>query len=115
MTSLTFMLDWVPEPVCQIRNGNSSARVPSITSHGRALDEPRLVGVEFAEFVVHQRRGQLQDAKGLDQSHRHGLVADREVVQAALGLRPPVVLRGDLDLSHRVGLKTNGHVMSLST
>jgi hypothetical protein len=31
-TSLTFMFDCVPEPVCQTRSGNSAASVPSITS-----------------------------------------------------------------------------------
>ncbi len=32
ITSLTFMFDCVPEPVCQTRSGNSAASVPSITS-----------------------------------------------------------------------------------
>ena len=32
ITSLTFMFDWVPEPVCQTRSGNSAASVPSMTS-----------------------------------------------------------------------------------
>ena len=32
MTSLAFMLVWVPEPVCQTTSGNSSSRAPSTTS-----------------------------------------------------------------------------------
>ena len=32
MTSLAFMLDWVPEPVCQTTSGKWSSRSPSITS-----------------------------------------------------------------------------------
>ena len=32
MTSFTFMLDWVPEPVCQTYSGNSSSSAPLITS-----------------------------------------------------------------------------------
>jgi hypothetical protein len=32
MTSFTFMLDWVPEPVCHTYNGNSSSIFPLITS-----------------------------------------------------------------------------------
>jgi hypothetical protein len=31
MTSFTFILDWVPEPVCHTRRGNSSSSFPSIT------------------------------------------------------------------------------------
>src|SRR5690606_880776 len=37
-TSLTFMLDWVPDPVCQMTNGNWSANWPaSISSHTWAM------------------------------------------------------------------------------
>src|SRR5260370_26390109 len=32
MTSFTFMLDWVPEPVCHTYSGNSSSSAPLITS-----------------------------------------------------------------------------------
>ena len=32
ITSLTFMFDWVPDPVCQTRSGNSAASDPSLTS-----------------------------------------------------------------------------------
>ncbi len=40
ITSLTFMLVWVPEPVCQIRRGNSPASVPSMTSRAAASINP---------------------------------------------------------------------------
>ena len=36
MTSLAFMLDWVPEPVCQTRNGKWSSSFPSMTSWAAA-------------------------------------------------------------------------------
>ena len=32
ITSLRFMLDWVPEPVCQTYSGKSSSSSPRITS-----------------------------------------------------------------------------------
>ncbi len=32
MTSLAFMLVWVPDPVCQTRSGNSASCFPSATS-----------------------------------------------------------------------------------
>ena len=32
ITSLTFMLDWVPEPVCHTYSGKSSSSAPVITS-----------------------------------------------------------------------------------
>ena len=36
ITSLAFMLVWVPEPVCQIRRGNSPSRAPLATSSAAA-------------------------------------------------------------------------------
>ena len=44
MTSLTFMFDWVPEPVCQTRSGNSAARLPSMTSPATRTMRSRLSG-----------------------------------------------------------------------
>ncbi len=44
ITSLTFMFDWVPEPVCQTRSGNSPARVPSTTSPAARTTRSRLSG-----------------------------------------------------------------------
>ena len=32
ITSLAFMLVWVPEPVCQMTNGKCSSSFPEITS-----------------------------------------------------------------------------------
>ena len=36
MTSLAFMFDWVPEPVCQTTSGNSSSYLPCTTSAAAA-------------------------------------------------------------------------------
>ena len=47
MTSLTFMLDWVPEPVCQTLRGNwsawSPARISSQTVQMRSASRPPMV------------------------------------------------------------------------
>ena len=102
ITSLTFMLVWVPEPVCQILNGNSSARSPSMTSRAARSISAALSRVELAEGVVHLRGRELQDAEGPDERGRHGLMADGEMVQAALGLSAPVVIGGNFDRAHRV-------------
>ena len=32
VTSLTFMFDWVPEPVCQTKSGKCPSSLPAITS-----------------------------------------------------------------------------------
>src|SRR5690606_31298443 len=41
ITSLTFMLDCVPEPVCQITNGNWSSNLPANISSQTAAMESR--------------------------------------------------------------------------
>ncbi len=41
ITSLTFMLDWVPEPVCQTTSGKWSLSLPSITSSAAATIRSR--------------------------------------------------------------------------
>ncbi len=37
MTSLAFMFDWVPEPVCQTERGKWSSSLPSMTSWAAAM------------------------------------------------------------------------------
>jgi hypothetical protein len=36
MTSLAFMFDWVPDPVCHTKSGKWSSRRPSMTSSAAA-------------------------------------------------------------------------------
>ena len=43
MTSLAFMLVWVPLPVCQMRNGNWSSRAPLATSPAACSMRPASV------------------------------------------------------------------------
>ena len=52
-TSLAFMLDWVPEPVCHTASGKWSLSLPSITSWA-ALDNGLAdFGIEAAKSHVH--------------------------------------------------------------
>ena len=104
MTSLTFMFDWVPEPVCQTRSGNSAARVPSITSSAARTTRSRLSAGRSPRSAFTSAAALLEDPEGADDRDRHRVAADREVVEGALGLRAPVVVGRDLDRAHRVGL-----------
>ncbi len=53
MTSFTFMLDWVPEPVCQTYSGKSSSRAPLITSsHTRWISWPFHSGRRLARVFT---------------------------------------------------------------
>ena len=67
MTSLAFMLVWVPLPVCQTRRGKWSSSLPSATSRGGGGDELGQVRVELPQVGVDPGRGLLQDAEGPDQ------------------------------------------------
>ena len=56
---------------------------------------------------VHDRAGFLQNAERPDELARKSLAADLEVLERALGLGPPVAVRGNGDLAHRVGLEAH--------
>ena len=71
MTSLAFMLVWVPLPVCHTRSGNSASSLPRGDFLGRLHDKPRLVGGELAQILVDLRGGLLEQAEGADHRARH--------------------------------------------
>ena len=103
MTSFTFMLVCVPLPVCQMRKRELVVQLAGDDFVGGLHDELRLVGGKFAQILIHQRAGLLQDAEGANQLRRHGVAPDVEMQQRALRLRAPVDIRGDFDLPHAVG------------
>ena len=70
---------------------------------GGLHDQLGFLGGKFAEILIHQRAGFLQNAEGADQLRRHGVAADIEMQQRALGLGAPVDVGRDFDLSHAVG------------
>ena len=118
MTSLAFMFDWVPLPVWKTTRG-SRRHAP--------VDD--LAGGAPHRFHVVPRRGRACPAprwppppptragrgRGSSCDPHEGVPADREVLDAALRLRAPVVLRRNLDRSHAVGLGAcRAHLVSVS-
>ncbi len=94
ITSLAFMLVWVPEPVCQTTSGNSSSSLPAATSAAAAAMALPILGSSAPSFDVGLGRRLLQQAEGVDQRQRHALAADAEVLQRALGLGAPIASAG---------------------
>ena len=55
ITSLAFMFDWVPEPVCQTTSGKWSSSLPAATSAAAADDRLADRRVEVAQRHVDRR------------------------------------------------------------
>ena len=70
------------------------------------VDRVGEVGVECAQFPVHTGRRLLDDAERAHHGGRHGLGADLEVHEAALGLSAPVSIGCDVDRTEGVALGT---------
>ena len=98
ITSLAFMFDWVPDPVCQMTSGNWPSRSPRATSPAACWMASAICGVEQADPRVHPRRRLLDEAERVDDLDRHLLArAEREIADRALGLRAPIAVGRDLD------------------
>ena len=54
-----FILDWVPEPVCQTTRGNSSSNFPCTTSAAAVEIASARRGIELGEILVHESRACL--------------------------------------------------------
>src|SRR4051794_32103834 len=63
--------------------------------------------LEFAGFAVDFRSGAFDQRQRVDDSDRHGLPADREVLQRALCLRAPIAVPGDVDRAERIAFTSN--------
>ena len=104
ITSLAFMLLWVPEPVCQTTSGKWLGELAVDHLLGGARDrvgEPRL---ERPCSRLTLAAARLTMAERAHERRRHGLAADPEVLQAALGLGAPVAIGRHLDRTEGVGL-----------
>ncbi len=108
MTSLAFMLVWVPLPVCHTRRGKWSSRVPSVTSAAACE-------MSSASFGSNRPRSALVRAEAslripMARITGRGIVScpDGEVDERARRLGPPVTVGGHLDGAHRVGLGPGG-------
>jgi hypothetical protein len=135
MTSLAFMLDWVPEPVCQTTRGKWSTSLSEATSSAACwIALPSLGSTDPAhqrscpdffrkscslsqptKSVLHVdgRGGALEDTKGPDDGRLHAVLrlVDFEVAQRALGLATPVLAGVDLELAESIALGSSvgGH------
>ena len=108
ITSLAFMFDCVPEPVCQTTSGKWSSSLPSITSSAACDDGLADFRVEPAEIHVHLGGGALDDAERADDGQRLLFPADLEIAERALRLRAPIAVGGDLDRAEGVGFGAGG-------
>ena len=104
MTSLVFMLLDVPEPVWKTSIGKCSSQSPCATSPRRLGDRAGDLGVEHAEVGVDAGGRALDGGEGADQLPLDGGAGDREVLDGALRLGPPLGPRRDAHLSHGVVL-----------
>ena len=86
---MTFMLVLVPEPVWKTSIGNWSSCRPSTISAAAATIASRCSAVIDVEVGVGAGGGGLDPGEGVDQRGRQRPAADREVLDRALGLRPP--------------------------
>ena len=104
MTSLTFMFDWVPDPVCHTYSGNSVSSCPADHLIAHPLDQLRPSTPAAARPGVDHGGGLFHVSVGVVHLLRHPVMADVEMLQAALGLRAPVLVRGHLDFAQAVEL-----------
>ncbi len=75
-----------------------------------AGDGAGAAGVEQAEFSVGLRGGEFDDAQRMDDSDRHPVVADLEILPRTFGLRAPIPVSGDVDRTETVGLAAGGFI-----
>jgi hypothetical protein len=73
----------------------------------RLIDRLGDLFFQLAERQIGPRGGLFLDAERAYQRQRHTLVADGEVLHAALGLGAPVFIGRNLDLAHGVGFDAN--------
>ena len=123
ITSLTFMLLEVPEPVWKTSMGNWSSNFPSATSRQAAQQGLDLSVVQrlfpgtgqLAQVAVGHGAGPLDQPQGMDQLRRKG-ARNGEILHGPLRLGAVVRLGGHLDLAHRIAFNSvrNGHWSCLS-
>ena len=75
----------------------------------RLDDQPMALRIEPAAGEVGVGAGLLEQRVGADHLARHQILADREIVQRALGLGAPQLVGGHLDFAHRVGFLAHRH------
>ena len=104
ITSLAFMLVWVPRAGLEHDERELAVQLPVDHLLGGPDDQVDLLRRQLAQLAVGQGRALLEDAEGAD----HGpapavaLHADREIDVGPLGLGAPEMIRRDLDVAQHV-------------
>ncbi len=104
MTSLVFMLDEVPEPVWNTSTGKCSSQRPSATSAAASWIASAMSLSSTPSSALTLAAARLDPGEGLDVGALEALPGDGEVLHRALGLGPPLGVRGDPHLAHGVVL-----------
>ena len=103
ITSLAFMFDCVPEPVCQTTSGKCSSSLPSMTSWAAATMASPSFGSSRPSSMLASAAARLTMPSARTTRQRLLLPADLEIAERALGLRAPVAVGGHFDRPERVG------------
>ena len=84
--------------------------MPGCDDFVRRLDDgAALLRIEQTKPDVHHCAGPLHPRQGIDQLGRHAFARDAEVLQAALRLRAPQPVGGNVDLAECVALDSGFH------
>ena len=109
ITSLTFMLVCVPEPVCQTDERKLIVELAVDDFLRRLHDRLGAPRIEQAELAIDFGGGALDQRQRRDQRPRHALVADAEIIARPLGLRAPIVIGRNFDRAEAVGFGAGFH------
>ena len=96
------MLDDVPEPVWKTSIGNSASQSPRATSAAAAAIASAFAWSSRPRWARTRAPAPLISASAGDELALDRLAGDREVLDRALGLGPPLRGGGHADLAHRV-------------
>jgi hypothetical protein len=99
MTSLTFMLNWLPLPVIHTCNGKHVVVLAGEDFVAGLDDQFISPTVEPVVGMIGSGSGFFQRCVRSDHLARDEILADAEMLQRALRLRPPQFIRGYLDLA----------------
>ena len=69
----------------------------------RAGDGAGTARVDQAQLAVGLGCGKLDDAEGVNDAHRHPVMADTEILPRAFGLRTPIAIGRNVDRTEAVG------------
>ena len=110
ITSLAFMFDCVPLPVCKTTSGKWSSSLPAITSSAAGTISCTFSAGSWPSSPLASAAAFLRIPRAAD--HRpapaKALDADLEVVPRPLGLGAPIAVGGNLHAPHAVGFGAEG-------